>query len=225
MNVLREESKEEEKKARGEKLYRFLLRLITYLAIFVFIIAEIILFYLYLNPEVKSKEERDIIYYSEELKKNPENPEVYLRLAETYIELGNPSRAERLLEKAMEKFRKDPRFPLMIARMRFDKKEYDEALDYALEALSRNNLDAGANAMVARIYKERGQLKLSEVYFLRALNNDPVNADYMVELAEIYEETGNRSLAIEYYEKALSFAPDYEKAAKGFERLKKGNDE
>lgn len=185
----------------------------------ILVLIEALLYFLYLNPSIKSKQERDLIYYSEKLQENPENPDNYLQLAMTYLKAGDTRKAKSYLNKGKGLFPHDYRFPLQLAFVYYREKNFDLARKMAEEALKINPDISDAYYLLGKLASIRGSTTEAADMFVKALASDPYNADLYLELGIIYEKRKLYEQARQLYEKGLEFNPQDERIKKALERV------
>lgn len=217
--------KEERSVKNKKNRYRFLLNLVIFLTIGVLVVLEIILFYLFLNPSIKTKEERDIIFYTAQIKKNPENPDAYFFLSQTYYKTKDFKKAEEYLKIGIKKFPRDYRFYLLLSYLNLEKNNPNSAEKYARKALSINPELAEAYYLLGKISARKGKLSEAISFYSKAISLDHYNADYYYELGQIYEKKGLKKNALMLYKEALKYTPDVEKIKEAAERLEKSEGE
>ncbi|MCX7831584.1 MAG: tetratricopeptide repeat protein [Actinobacteria bacterium] len=193
--------------------------MVIFAAIGVLLVSALYIYYLFLNPSIKSKEDRDIIYYTAVLKKNPEDPDAYVNLAAAYAQKQEYDRSQKLLTEGMKKFPKDFRFPIEIAKNYYKIGSLSQSEKYAKKALDIRNDLSIAYYLLGKIRYRQRRIDEAQTYFSRAIKYDPYNADYYYELGKIYEEKGYRKQAIDLYKKALEYGPDLQKVRDSLERL------
>lgn len=215
----------EQEKNKNERRLPVVYYLVVFSAATVLVLIEILLYFLYINPSVKSKAERDIIYYTEEINKNPDNPESYIALAQAYFKLKDDDRGIYYLKKGLQEFPDDSRFLLLLAEYFFKKKNYSTAEDYCEAGIKSFPDNPGFYVLLGEINLKRNKKALSAYYFSEALKRDPYNADIMIRLAEIFEKKGNYDEALKLYRRALEFVPNLPQAKEGIERIRSRKNE
>jgi len=197
----------------------YLIKASMFLIAGILVLIEALLYFLYLNPSIKSKQERDVIYYSKKLKENPENPDNYLRLAMTYLKAGDIQKAKNYLNQGKKLFPRDYRFSLQLAFIYYTEKNYDKAGKLAKEALKINPNLSDAYYLMGKLASEQGNDTQAADMFAKALANDPYNADLYLELGSIYEKKKLYKQARQLYEKGLEFNPQDKRIIKALERI------
>lgn len=201
------------------KSYKLVLRMVIFASVIVLLVSALYVYYLFSNPSVETKEDRDIIYYTAIMKKNPENPDAYINLAAAYSEKKEYDRAKKLLFEGMKKFPMDFRFPFELAKIYYKTGNLSQAERYARKSLEIRNDIPLVHYLLGKIKSRQKKLDEAQIYFSEAIAFDPYNADYYYELGRIYEKKGLKNEALKFYKKALEFGPDLQKVRRALERL------
>jgi tetratricopeptide (TPR) repeat protein len=213
------ESKAKSENERNRLLMIFLLRASMFLLAGILILIEALLYYLYLNPSIKTRQERDLIYYTASLKKNPENPDNYFRLAMTYLKAGDEKQGKYYLNLGRKLFPNDYRFPLQLTFLFYQQKQFESAAQMARETLKINPNCSDAYFFLGKIAADQNQLNTATEMFAKALALDPYNADLYLELGKIYEKKKLYEQAQKLYHKGLQYNPYDEKIKEALERI------
>jgi|GEM_PF-5651115 len=141
------------------------------------------------------------------LRKNPEAPQVYLALAEVYLDWPKSRKAIEVLEEAIQKFPRDTALRLQQIYVLLVLRQYATALKKSAELLRIDPQNAQNYFFRGLIFKETGHDSLALVNFQRAVQFDPELIDAYINIGEIYTQKKD-PLALQYFNNVLDIDPD-----------------
>lgn len=189
----------------------------TFLALLA--VGELFVYRAYLNPRVSSKAERDYLYYTQELREDPERVDAYLGLAEAYLKRGNEAKAIETLKRAQSVDPSDYRPSFEIGRLHYMKGNLDEAERYLAAAWKTSPNNAYTAYLLGLVARDRKRIPLSAYYLKKAVELAPELGDAHLMLAELYESMEATASAVREYRAALQYLPGEPRAIGGLRRL------
>lgn len=167
-------------------------------------------------------EQRDLIFYKDQVAKNPDSAGDRVALAQVYIDLGRYDEAVAEADQAITLqpagldgyLVKGTAYRLM--------GEYEKALAANDEILKVFPEHAVALAERSMVQEAMGDIPAAIESLEASIAAEPTASDVLVELGRLYEKQGEREKAIEQYKKALQFIPDYSPALAALARLGAG---
>lgn len=136
----------------------------------------------------------------------PNSGEAYHNLGVVYQDMG-------LVEKAEAAYRKAIMFGyhqslFLLARLLFDQKKYEEAIQWAIKAAEINPNDPGIFNLLGVACNERRDYKLAINYLQQAMDLNPNDPIIWINLGIAYLNNGQKEPAKELLEKALTRLQD-----------------
>lgn len=166
-----------------------------------------------------SLEQRDLVYYKDQVAKNPQSARAHTALAQAYIQLGEYESGVSEGDKAIALDDKDLGGYLAKALALRNLGSYEEAVavyDQVLELMPSHPV---ALLQKGLVLEAMGDLDGAIEAVEGSLADQPTASDVLVELGRLYEAKGDQTKAIESYRKALEFVPGYAPATEALERL------
>ena len=191
------------------------------LALLLLILASFVAYYVwdrYVHPEGQAPAELEIARMETAVYQEPQDPELRLALAESYLQVGWYAQA---LEQADQVLRQHPEHASAsliagISHVRLDRPE--EALGplHDFVALRKDGPMARTDSALEAAYYFLGEsyLRLDRPAeaiqpLEAALTISPVDADALYQLGLAYHADGQPGLAVERYQKAVRLVPDF----------------
>ncbi len=141
------------------------------------------------------------------LRKNPNAPQIYLALAEVYLDWPKSRKAIEVLEEAVQKFPRDTALRLQQIYVLLVLRQYATALKKSSELLRLDPQNARNYFFRGMIFKETGHDSLALVNFQRAVEFDPEFIDAYINIGEIYTRKKD-PIALQYFNNVLDIDPD-----------------
>jgi len=137
------------------------------------------------------------------VQKRPNDPEVFIALAELYSDAGRGAQAVKVLQDAQAKFPSDMSLTFELAAVFEKQKKFAESEAVFRQLLAKEPDHAGALNYLGYMLAERGE-RLNESVDLiqRALKLDPDNGSYLDSLGWAYFKSGKFDLAAEHLKRA-----------------------
>ncbi len=120
-----------------------------------------------------------------ELEENPDNDELYWRLAQLQYENGNIDEAIVSLEEAIE-LNDKAKYYAKLAELYHEQRDFEAALDEIQQALGKDYNNAEYHNLKGEIRLSLRDLRQARHAFERALDRDPDNLDYLERLYAVY---------------------------------------
>lgn len=136
----------------------------------------------------------------------PNSAEAHHNLGVVYQDMGMFDRAEGEYRKAIMLGYHQSLF--LLARLLFDQKKYEEAIQWALKAAEINPNDPGIFNLLGVACNERRDYKLAINYLRQAMDLNPHDPIIWINLGVAYLNNGEKELAKELLEKALTRLQD-----------------
>lgn len=204
---------------------RFLVRAVTFLIIVVLVLSELVLYYMYLNPRVTSKAQRDYIYFSAAVKENPEDVGSYLSLADAYMRLGDENQALKVLKEAEKVDPDDYRPTFERGHINYLLGNKEKAKELFERSLQKERGNYYSYFYLGKIYYEEERYSVAAFYFSRAISIDETMGSGHIELGKCYEKMELYQSALEQYQLALKYLPNNEQVELAIRRIKKNLNE
>lgn len=201
---------------------RWIIRTILVFFLLIVAVVELIIYFLYLNPRVTTKAERDYYFYSRMIDENPENVQAYLAVAEAYYKMKEPEKAISVLEEAEKIDPLDFRPVFEKGKILYELGKKSEAIRAFEKAMKKAPNNIYPIFYLGKIYFEQGEYPIAAFYFRKAIKIDPTNGDAHYFLGATYEKMGLKESAYEEYLETLKYLPDDERARKALKRVSKG---
>ena len=154
------------------------------------------------------------IFYRRVLEVTPEHSEALHLLGRLTMELGNPTEAAEIIDKAIS-VDPNPIFYFDKARAKHELNLFDEAIACYRTALSIKPDFCEAYINLGNEIKEMGKLEEAIDLYKKALVINPNFAEAHCNLGDAYNMQGNPDLAMASYQKVLLLKPDYSEALNG----------
>ncbi len=204
---------------------RWMIRTILVFFLLIVALAELILYFLYLNPRITSGAERDYYFFSRVIEEDPENIQAYLALAEAYYKMKKYDKAISVLEEAEKISALDFRPIFEKGRIFYElgkKTESKVEFEKALKISPGSFLPA---YYMGKIYFESKRYPVAAFYFRKALEIDSTSGDAHYMLGATYEKMGLHLAAMDEYRETLKYLPDDRRAQKALKRLGKDDND
>lgn len=167
----------------------------------------------------RTKVERDIMLYSDLVKKNPKEVRFRMALGQAYLDA---KRYKDALESFKEALKIEPR--LIDAKLAIgttyqemgDEESAIETLESVIKEQPNNSL---ALMNLSRAMHDKGQYSKALSLLERLKKVDPAEVDAYFLAGQIYEKLGKKSLAKAEYQKIFDFNPDSAEAKRAIQRL------
>lgn len=141
-------------------------------------------------------------------KKDPENEELYSKLANLYTKMKRYSEAIELLNKGIALFPGNTTLPLTLGFTYLAKNDLTSAEYIFEQALEQGISQSYAKAGLGQIAYLRGNKRESENYYQSSLILNPTNILTLSYMADLQFKEKHYSQAIEIYEKILAINPN-----------------
>lgn len=112
---------------------------------------------------------RSALKYFNRVTNNSLKKDAYLEIGESYLQLGNRSKAMEYLKKAEKSGNRDA--VKLLAGIYYESGDINKAINYYKKVLAGNKKDVDSMSKLGYIYKERGELPAALRYFQRCLKN------------------------------------------------------
>lgn len=170
-------------------------------------------------PAARTALERDIIKYENLIRKNPNNVQNYIGLAEIYSETGQSSLAIKELRKALSIKPKSWNANFQLGLVYLSKGSEKKAIKAFEQAIKVSPLNELPYYQIGLAYLSTKNYRRAIPYLKKTVELNPVLADAHYYLGFSWEKTGQKELATKEYQEALKYIPDYPKAKEGLKRL------
>ena len=139
------------------------------------------------------------------LKRQPDQPEAHIAMAQTYADANRGPQAVKVLQDAQVKFPDDADITFQLGALLDRQKKYSESETIFRQLISREPENAAALNYLGYMLAERGE-RLNESVDLvkRALALDPDNGSYLDSIGWAYYKDGKFDLALEHLTRAAS---------------------
>ena len=124
--------------------------------------------------------------YTKLINKQPNNDDLYLQRAATLITLNNLSEAEKDINLILKKYSTFPLANYLMAKLRFEEKDYKQAEIFSQKVLNINSRDKASIFISGASNLALNKLYLAEKRFLEYLSLEPDNIDVQILLAKVY---------------------------------------
>ncbi|MDP2212191.1 MAG: tetratricopeptide repeat protein [Candidatus Aquicultor sp.] len=207
-------------KQPGQKISIWLAGSIIFFLLLVFVISALIVQRVYFQPPViRTAVERELLKHKTAIKNNPNNAEAYVGLAGVYLEVEQPDKAIKELEKAirLEPRSWNARFELGMAYEALGKPEEASSQFWKAAAIDPNN--EYSFYQLGRLYHKKRDYGQAIQAYKKTLKVNATLADVHYYLGQCYEKTNKKSLAKQEYEEALKYVDSYPEAEKALKLL------
>ena len=122
------------------------------------------------------------------IKKAPNLPAGYIDLADSYVSMGEYTKATKCLNRALSLATDNDTLNMIyynLALTHFFMKEYDAAIDYYNKSGELKNTETSL-LLLAQIYNASGKKKQATDIYEDLISKNPSNIDYVISLANIY---------------------------------------
>ena len=175
----------------------------------------------YIHAEGQPAVELDIASIEEAIHQSPQDPELRVVLAESYLSVGEYARALEQAEQVLDQYPEDAGALLIagIAHVRMDQPEAAHTPLQTFVTLRKDGPMARTDQALEAAYYFLGQSYLQlgrpaeAIPVLEAaLQISTVDADALYQLGLAYNANGQPELAIQSYQDAVRLVPDFEEA-------------
>lgn len=191
--------------------------------------------YVHADEKVMDRQARQV---EDMVKKNPQNPDLRVGVADFYLQNGSVDQAIEQAQEAL-KIKADHPGALIILGRAFTKKgDTAQALQYYNRyiELAKDAPLAGLDRNLESVYYEVGMIQYGAGSYpeasealQNALKIDDTDADALYSLGMVYQKQNDHENAVKQFEEALRFdplySPPYEALAASFKALGKPEDE
>lgn len=169
------------------------------------------------------------------LRESPRLPDIRVLEAECHVALGEPERAQALVQQVLDVTPDHVGALMMMATIAMEDRRFDEAIATLERAREIEPGDPIVHMKLAQAYRQNGDAEsadtsLEEMQRLRDLKlqfselhqqtlNDVTNADLRFQLGELANKLGRPDLARVWFEAALALAPSHTRARKALREL------
>lgn len=150
-------------------------------------------------------------FYKKVLEKEPENYKAMAFSALNKIQLKDLDTALEQINKAIGHLAQDPFLLYIAGRIRFLRKDYEEAKHYLVKSYEMEQ-DSDTKNLLALCYYELGDYPQAVTIFRSILDASPMNVNVLISCAKCYEKLEDIPMALEHLEKAVEVFPDCEEA-------------
>ncbi len=151
---------------------------------------------------------RAVNLYRRAIELDPEDPRLWLGLAEAYVEMKTPDASQKAVEVMEETIRRFPDYHIvyiLLAEELHLMGRYREALNRLEEAIARDPLYYRGYSIIGEIFRDLGNFPEALKYYQRAEKTNPrYEALIYIKLGRLHREMGNREKAREYFSHAVS---------------------
>lgn len=184
-----------------------------------------------LSPDTvpKTELERAVVAAEEAVKADPENSDARIKLAAAYLESGALSSAEKQADIALRLAPDDPAAFYIVGLVAYKNENYSKAITNLSKAANTEGELAAfyqdAWAALADAYDADGQYQKALDAMDKSINEGPENAQYLVRRAQLYESHKKWADALYDFAVAKTYAPDFQEAVDGFNRISEAHPE
>lgn len=141
------------------------------------------------------------------LELDPDKPDYYRILANTYLDYYKSKEALEILEQAADRFPTDVLILLKLAEFQMITKQHGASIQSANGVLEISPMNPEAFYMMGANYKLIGDTTKAINSFQTAVEQNPDLLEGFYELGLLWESKGNGKLAVQYYNNALDIDP------------------
>lgn len=160
-----------------------------------------------------------ILAYSKAIEINPNSISVYNKIIQSYYKINQPQKAKQYLQELTQLQPNNPNWPLQLARLHRQQKNWEAAkasLNQALQMNQKEVLETLKKACKDEPNNAETHIELGRAYqqlqrwgkalnsYERALKLDPNNTIALNLMGNVYTSKGSTHIAIEYYQKSLA---------------------
>lgn len=138
----------------------------------------------------------------------PDQQEIRIALAETFIALDQPGDSYEQYEKALAIGPRDARLEFAAGQMASKAGHMDRAEEHFSMAQGADPRNASYPLMLGMVQRKQGKVETAKASFLRAANIDPENAYAWGSLADIALGENNLNLCLQHIERARTLQPE-----------------
>jgi arylsulfatase A-like enzyme/uncharacterized protein HemY len=149
----------------------------------------------------------------------PDDSFAVINVANCYVGLHQPDRAEQFVLDYLKKGLQDSQLFFLLGNINYRQKKYDSAIPYFRQCLSLNSESASAFNALAAIYYLKDDLDQAEACSRDALRLSPKLSSVHFNLAQILEKKGQLEEAEAAYKAELDITPSHFKACFNLARL------
>lgn len=165
--------------------------------------------------------ERDVMAYTAELRRDPDDAVAHAGLGIAYMKMGRSSEALSEFRVVVRLEPKNPQYRYNLAVAYLDADGLKRALSELDKAQAlAPDWDVPFFAS-GRIHLDQADYKKAVRDLIVSLEIDPQNADAHFSLATAYEALGRTTKAAAEYRETLKYVPDYKGARAGLKKLEK----
>lgn len=196
-------------------------RLTNWLILFISILIVLLLKDVVLNnvQTPRTSLERDIMDYTETLKKDEKNAVAHAGLGVAYMNMGSFEPAAGEFAVAAKQDPKNPQYQYNLG-VAYHKLGRDKAALKALKTAAAKGPRWEAPLFeMGKVYMDQKAYDKAIAAFDNSIKLLPGNADAHFSLGYAYELKNRQAEALSHYREALRYVPDYERAAEAINRL------
>jgi arylsulfatase A-like enzyme/Flp pilus assembly protein TadD len=149
----------------------------------------------------------------------PDDSFTVMNIANCYVGLRQPDRAETFVLDYLKKGLKDSQLYFLLGNINYRQKKYNSAIPYFRQCLSLNSESASADNALAAIYYLKDDLDQAEAFSREALRLSPKLSSVHYNLAQILEKKGRLDEAEAAYKAELNITPSHLKSCFNLARL------
>ncbi len=160
-----------------------------------------------------------IAAFNKSLELKPDDTGAVINIANSYVGMGMPEEAVHFVSKYMEKGFTDSQLYFLLGNLNYLQKNYDRAIPFFEECLSRNSESAASHNILGAIYIVLDDPEKAEAHLRLAATTMPRLANVNYNLAQLREKQGRINEAAESYLKEIESSPQHFKAMYNLSRL------
>ncbi|MBT7697162.1 MAG: tetratricopeptide repeat protein [Desulfobacterales bacterium] len=167
----------------------------------------------------KEMYEKEIYYYKEILKNNPEDYKVLLNMGNLFYCQGNYNKALLYYNKALKSNIENSKPHNNIGNVYMALDKEDKAFSHYKKALKINPQYVAAHENFGRLLLRRNNKQEAMLHFIEVIKNDPYNAPCFNQIGVLFTEKGLYSKAKIFFSRAVEIDSGYIKARNNLTRL------
>lgn len=204
----------------GEEISIWLVGAVVIFLILMFAVTGLIVHRVYFQPQVaRTAIERDMLKFKEAIKKNPNDADAYIGLADVYLEMQDPQSAINVLNKAIEIKPKSWSAHFEMGRAYDAQNKTGKAIDQFAQATAIDPYNELAFYQLGRLYQKQKNYGQAIQAYKKTLKINPTLADAHYYMGNCYEKTNKVELAKNEYREALKYITNYTEAKEALKRL------